>query len=195
MAALPSDDEGSMTESQTEPTEASPAPAESVRRRGRTRSRSGLLVPSLALAVVVLLVLSVVFGLKVRSDSKEDDARAAAVAAATAYAVDLTTYDHSRLEADFSKVLDNSTGSFKSEYTAASASLRDLIAKFKATATGKVLETAVLSSDTDRATILLFVDQTVSNNNSKTPRIDRSRMKMGLEKQGGRWLISSLDLL
>jgi hypothetical protein len=25
--------------------------------------------------------------------------------------------------------------------------------------------------------------------------VDRSRMKMGLEKQGGKWLISSLDLL
>lgn len=195
MAALPSDDEGFMTESQTEQAEASPAPAEAVHRRARGRARPGLLVPSLALAVVVLLVLTTVFGLKVRSDNKQDDARAAAVAAATAYAVDLTTYDHARLEADFAKVLDNSTGTFKSEYTAASASLRELIAKFKATATGKVLDTAVLSSNTDRATILLFVDQTVSNNNSKTPRVDRSRMKMVLEKQGGRWLISSLDLL
>jgi hypothetical protein len=35
----------------------------------------------------------------------------------------------------------------------------------------------------------------VTNSNSTTPRVDRSRMKMGLEKQGGKWLISSLDLL
>jgi Mce-associated membrane protein len=184
-----------MTDSQTEPAAASPADAGSAPRRARTRGRPGLVVPALALLVVVLLALSVVFGLKLRSENREDDARAAAVAAATAYAVDLTTYDHTRLEADFAKVLDNSTGEFKSEYTAASASLRDLIAKFKAKATGKVLDVGVLSADTDRATILLFVDQTVSNNNSKTPRVDRSRMKMGLEKQGGRWLISSLDLL
>lgn len=185
-----------MTEPQTEPATPAAAPAEVAHRRAaRPRGGPRLLIPGLALLSAVLLVLTVLFGLKVRSDDKQDSARRSAVVAATAYAVDLTTYDHARLEADFAKVLDNSTGSFKSEYTAASASLRDLIAKFKATATGKVLETAVLSSDTDSATILLFVDQTVSNSNSKTPRVDRSRMKMGLEKQDGRWLISSLDLL
>ncbi len=179
-----------MTDSQTVPPS-----AESVHRRGRPKGRPGVLVPLLALGLVVTLVLSVTFGLKARDDDKQDSARRGAVSAATSYAVDLTTYDHTRLEADFAKVLDNSTGAFRSEYTAASASLRDLIAKFKATATGKVLETAVVSSDIDKATILLFVDQTVSNANSKTPRVDRSRMKMGLEKQGGRWLISALDLL
>jgi Mce-associated membrane protein len=92
-------------------------------------------------------------------------------------------------------VLDNSTGSFKTQYTQASETLRGLIAKFKAVATGKVLETAVASVDTRRAVVLLFVDQTVTNANAKDPRIDRSRMKMGLEKQDGRWLISSLDLI
>jgi Mce-associated membrane protein len=122
-------------------------------------------------------------------------ARRQAVVTATNYAVDLTTYDFTHLDAEFNKVLAESTGSFRSEYTAASASLRDLIAKFKATASGKVLETAVVTSDTGHAQILLFVDQTVTNSNSTTPRVDRSRMKMGLEKQGGKWLISSLDLL
>jgi Mce-associated membrane protein len=92
-------------------------------------------------------------------------------------------------------VLDNSTGAFRAQYTEASQTLRDLIAKFQATATGKVLETAVLAADSKHATLLLFVDQTVSNTNSKDPRVDRSRMKMSLEKHGGKWLISSLDLL
>ncbi|MGQ0464580.1 MAG: hypothetical protein ACT4QG_04585 [Sporichthyaceae bacterium] len=177
-----------MTDSQTAPA-AEPAPNPRVR-------RPSPVVAVLSVALVLALVFAGWMGLKVRSDNDREDARRAVVAAANGYAVDLTTYNHSRLEADFQKVLDNSTGTFRSEYTAASASLRELIAKFKATATGKVLDSAVvLSSDEDNAVVLLFVDQTVANSNSKEPRVDRSRMKMGLEKQGGRWLINALDLL
>jgi len=174
-----------MTDSQTE------VPA-----TGHRKARARPVVVVLAGALVLAVALAGWMGLKVRSDNDLQDARREVLAAANAYAVDLTTYNHSRLEADFQKVLENSTGDFRSEYTAASASLRELIAKFKATATGKVLDSAVvLAEDEDRAVVLLFVDQSVSNSNSTEPRVDRSRMKMGLEKRDGRWLISSLDLL
>jgi Mce-associated membrane protein len=153
------------------------------------------LVPGLIVALVSSLALTLVQTVRLRDEHRLAEARRQAIVTATNYAVDLTTYDFSHLDAEFNKVLSNSTGSFRAEYTAASASLRDLIAKFKATASGKVLETAVISSDTGQAQILLFVDQTVANTNSTTPRVDRSRMKMGLEKQDGKWLISSLDLL
>lgn len=152
-------------------------------------------VPLLSVALVLSLVLAGWMGLKVRSDDRLGDARREVVAVAQTYAVSLTTYDYAKLDADFARVLDSSTGSFRTEYTAASESLRALIAKFKATATGKVLSTAVVSVETGRAELLLFVDQTVNNTNTQAPRIDRTRMRMGLEKQDGRWLISSLDLV
>jgi Mce-associated membrane protein len=173
-------------------------PVRSGRRRGRARVGGGgrsLTTAMLSVALVVALVLVGLLGLKVRHHDQQDSARRSAAATAQAYAVDLTTYDHTHLDADFQKVLDNSTGAFRAQYTEASQTLRDLIAKFQATATGKVLETAVLAADSKHATLLLFVDQTVSNTNSKDPRVDRSRMKMSLEKHGGKWLISSLDLL
>jgi Mce-associated membrane protein len=176
--------------------EEAPAAGSGGRRRGRARAGGfSPLIAGLAVALVVALVLVGVLGLKVRHHHQLDSARNSAVATARGYAVDLTTYDHAHLDADFQKVLNNSTGAFRSQYTEASQTLRDLIAKFQATATGKVLETAVLSADTHHATLLLFVDQTVTNTNSKDPRVDRSRMKMSLEKHGGTWLISSLDLL
>ena len=165
-------------------------PARPARRRWRRA-----LLPALLAALVLSLASAVVQTVRLRHQDELAQARQQAVAAASNYAVDITTYDFSHLDAQFKKVQDESTGSFRSQYTDASAGLRDLIAKFKATATGKVLETAVESSDTSHAQILLFVDQTVSNTNSATPRVDRSRMKMGLEKHNGKWLISSLDLL
>ena len=42
--------------------------------------------------------------------------------------------------------------------------------------------------------VLLFVDQSVSNTKLPDPRIDRSRMKMTLEKVDGRWRASKVEL-
>jgi Mce-associated membrane protein len=165
------------------------------RRRGRRGAGGSAATVVLAGALAVTLMLVALLGLKVRHHHQLDSARQSAIATARGYAVDLTTYDHTHLDADFNKVLNNSTGTFRAQYTAASEQLRELIAKFQANATGKVLETALVSCDTHHATLLLFVDQTVTNTNSKEPKIDRSRMKMSLEKHGGAWLISSLDLL
>ncbi len=178
------------------PVDPAPAASPTARRPVRDRVRNVLRpVPLLVVALVLSLLLGGWMALKVRSENRLDDARREAVAVARTYAVNLTTYDHVKLDEDFARVLDNSTGSFRAEYTAASESLRALIAKFKATATGTVLSTAVVSISTGRADLLLFVDQTVNNSNTEQPRIDRTRMRMGLEKQDGRWLISSLDLV
>lgn len=152
---------------------------------------------SLVLGLALALSLGVAgwMGLQVYDDDRQDNARRQATAAAQTYAVQLTTYDHTTLEQDFARVLANSTGAFRAQYTAASESLRALIVRFKGTATGEVLSTAVVSSDTDQAVVLLFVDQTVNNAQTKEPRVDRSRMRMELEKQDDRWLISDLELV
>ena len=177
------------------PAAAVPGPATASPQARSPRSRPAGLVLVLAVALVFALAGAGFAFLEARQDDKVEAARRSVTVVAQAYAVNLTTYDHASLDRDFAKVLDNSTGAFKTQYTTASETLRELIAKFKAKATGKVLETAVASVDAGHAQVLLFVDQTVVNANTKDPRIDRSRMKMGLEKHGNRWLISSLDLI
>jgi Mce-associated membrane protein len=161
----------------------------------RPRRRPSGIVPALVLLLVLSLVGTGLIWRDDRAGDRLESARRTVATIAQSYAINLTTYDHATLDQDFARVLDNSTGAFKKQYTDASQTLRDLIAKYKARATGKVLETAVARVDGTHAQVLLFVDQTVVNANTKEPRIDRSRMKMGLEKEGGRWLISSLDLV
>ena len=166
-----------------------------------TRGRRGRLgsvarpVPLLALALAASLLWSVWLGLQVRSDNSEASDRREALAAAEAFASTLSSYDHTRLEQDFAAVMENSTGTFKSEYTVASEALRTLISKLHGTASGKVLNAGLVSYGDGEAQVILFVDQTVTNDSTEAPRLDRTRMRLGLEKQDGRWLISSLDLL
>jgi Mce-associated membrane protein len=43
--------------------------------------------------------------------------------------------------------------------------------------------------------VLVFIDQTVANSAAPEPRIDRSRIKMTMEKVDGRWRASKVQLL
>jgi Mce-associated membrane protein len=65
----------------------------------------------------------------------------------------------------------------------------------KATAHGVVVDSAIQSESTDRVVVLLFIDQTVTNTAAPDPRIDRSRIKMTMEKVDGRWRASKVQLL
>lgn len=161
-------------------------------RRGRLASLARP-VPMLVLALAASLLFSAF--LLLRDSAGSSDERQELVAVAETYAVNLTTYDHARLDEDFARVMEVATGQFRTEYEVAQQSLRELIVKFRGKATGTVLARAVLGLDDGKGEVLLFVDQTVTNSNTEQPKIDRLRMRMGLEKQSGRWMINKLDLV
>lgn len=114
--------------------------------------------------------------------------------AAVSYAEVLTSIDSDKVDENFKDVLDGATGEFKDMYSQSSVELRQLLIENKATARGLVIESAVQSVTKDRAVVLLFVDQSVSNAKLPDARIDRSRMKMTLEKLDGRWRASKVEL-
>lgn len=121
-------------------------------------------------------------------------ASAEAQRAAVSYAEVLTSIDSDKVDENFKEVLDGATGEFKDMYTQSSVELRQLLIENKATARGVVVESAVQSASKDKAVVLLFVDQSVANAKLPDPRIDRSRMKMTLEKLDGRWRASKVEL-
>lgn len=115
--------------------------------------------------------------------------------AAIAYAQVLTSIDSNKVDENFKQVLDGATGEFKDMYTQSSVKLRQLLIDNKATAHGVVVDSAIQSESTDRVVVLLFIDQTVTNTAAPDPRIDRSRIKMTMEKVDGRWRASKVQLL
>lgn len=114
--------------------------------------------------------------------------------AADAFAVLLTSIDFEHADESLGQILDGSTGEFKDQYADTHEKLSDLLRDNKATADGKVVESAVQSFDGDVGVVLLFVDQTVSNANVPEPRLDRSRMKLTMRKVDGRWLAEKVEL-
>lgn len=153
------------------------------------------LVPAVVIATLAaLLAASGVLGWQDFQQRQLDHARDEAQRAAISYAQVLTSVDSGKVDENFQQVLDGATGDFKDMYSKSSSELRQLLIENKATAHGVVIDSAVQSVSKDRAVVLLFVDQSVSNTALPDPRIDRSRMKMTLEKSDGRWRASKIEL-
>lgn len=115
--------------------------------------------------------------------------------AAIAYAQVLTSIDSNKVDDNFRQVLDGATGEFKDMYTQSSVKLRQLLIDNKATAHGVVVDSAIQSESANKVVVLVFIDQTVTNTAAPDPRIDRSRIKMTMEKVDGRWRASKVQLL
>ena len=114
--------------------------------------------------------------------------------AAVHYAQVLTSIDSNTVDQNFAEVLNGATGEFKDMYSQSSAQLRQLLVDNKATARGVVIDSAVKSASKNQVVVLMFVDQTVANKAAPDPRIDRSRVKMTMDKVDGAWLASKVEL-
>ena len=110
------------------------------------------------------------------------------------YAQVLTSIDSNNVDQNFTEVLNGATGEFKDMYSQSSAQLRQLLVDNKATAHGVVIDSAVKSASENQVVVLLFVDQTVANKSAPDPRIDRSRVKMTMDKVDGVWRASKVEL-
>lgn len=183
------------------PTQAAPVkpPLDGPRRR---RTGPGLpgginaVVAVVALAVAVAVVLSVVVtGLSGRTDESPSSGTTAAVEnAASAGAKAALSYDYRHLSADFSAAEKLMTPSFKTDYTAKTASdVKGPAAKYHAVSVATIEGAGVASMSSSRATVLVFVDQTVRNTQLSAPRLDRSRVQVSLVRTNGKWLVNNLS--
>ncbi|OHT86505.1 hypothetical protein [Mycobacteroides saopaulense] len=119
--------------------------------------------------------------------------------AAESVTVLLTSIDSSNVDEDFAEILEHCTGDLKDQFSKSSVQLRQLLIDNRATATGKVIASAVQSDTVDapdkKVVVLLMVDQSITNSERPDPRIDKSRMKMTMELVDGRWLASKLEYI
>ena len=129
-----------------------------------------------------------------RSEQVLDAARTAALVAGARYAVDLSSYDYRDLDKGFAAISANSTDAFAQQYQRFSGGLRGALISQKSVATGTVLAEAVQSASPTRVTLLVFVDQTISNTSTATPQVDHNRMALTLLNVAGSWKIDQVQL-
>ncbi|MDQ1696055.1 MAG: Mce-associated rane protein [Frankiaceae bacterium] len=158
------------------------------------------MVVALALAAVLAVLAGALAAVAATHDSSRhaiDRGRTAAVAAATSGVATVLSYDYRHLQGDFSRaeaLLTPGRKGFRQQYVRTTAKgVEPLAAKYKAVSTAEVSAAGIVESDADRAVVLVFVSQTVTNSQLPQPRLDRSRIKVTLVRVGDSWLIDGLD--
>jgi Mce-associated membrane protein len=158
--------------------------------------RARWLLSVAAALVVILIAATVILSLRVRSSDQTDAARASALSAARQDAEAFGTYHYQTLNKDFAAVTSHLTRSFAKNYSTVSSQLRALIQQYHGSSSATIRGAAVQSISGKQAVVLVFLDQSVTTNASSTPRIDRNRLQMTLQRQpDGSWLVSNLTLV
>ncbi|NGX06631.1 DUF3329 domain-containing protein [Mycobacteroides franklinii] len=150
---------------------------------------------AIAAVLVGALVFSGIFGWKVWQQHQIDAAGEQALSVAIPYTETLTSIDSNDIDESFRKILNGATGDLKKDFTPASVQLRQLLLDNKASSHGKVVNSAIQFKSTDKVVLLMMVDQSITNTQRPDPRVDKSRMKITMEKIDGRWLASKLEYL
>lgn len=177
------------------------APAAQAEPAGTTAA-SAALAPSrrrllLVLSVIGLLLMLALAALAVqalRYDSV-DDRRADALRAAKQSALNLTSIDNREFDADVERVLEGSTGAFKTDFEARSKDLESVLTENQVVSQGKVIEAGLVRDDERTATALVVVDSEVRNTAAPEGRVNTYRMRLELELVDGRWLTSQLEFV
>ncbi|HEX3823043.1 MAG TPA: hypothetical protein VHV79_01105 [Mycobacteriales bacterium] len=161
----------------------------------------------MAVAIALVLVVAALLGIVLHRLSAQNDrqhaaataaylggpAAQAAEASASREATATLTYNYKTLAANFATAEAGMTPSFRASYLKSTETLVTPTApKTQADSTAAVTAGGVSQASATTATVLLFVDQTVTNNLLAHPRLDRSRIEVSMVKVNGKWLINNL---
>lgn len=180
-----------------------PVPAEPEHRASRALPVA--VVIAVALSVLLAVVAQRVSAQTSRAHSQRADSAAAYLAGPNALAAERAavaetratlTYSYKTLATDFATAEKGLTPSFRSSYVhTTETSVQPLASKYHAISSATVTAAGVSAASADTATVLVFVDQTVRNTQLPRPRLDRSRISVGMQKINGTWLINHLSPL
>jgi Mce-associated membrane protein len=166
---------------------------------GEPASRTAVGVAGvLALLTVAAIVLAVIFGLKVRTEAREADARDEAPAAAERAAKAILAYNYETLPADRKRASAYLSDDFRAKYLKNFSLLEKqkdgtpgAAVQTKTVVTSSVLGSGVVDAQEDVVRVLVYVNQ-VSKRPGKDPQIFQNRVAMTMEKDGNRWLVRNL---
>ena len=168
----------------------SAAPAERGWIRNRWTWRAGALV---AVAIVIALVVVVIDQAGAVSDDRQRDKDGtAAVAAASAEVVNLTTVSAKDSAESIRRLLAGAAPSFQKEFKASQSAFENALTNEKVVSKGVVDSAGLVSLSGNKATVLVAVSATVTNTNTKSPETRTYRLRVSVERISGKWLVSEM---
>lgn len=160
-----------------------------------------LVVLAVVVAVAVASAVVAFFMHRSNSDTRAvravESARQDAVAAAMQDVPKILGYDYRHLSSDIEGAKALSTGQFLRDYSSTAQKVLASAPSVKGIVTATIADQAVIKAQSDRVTLLLFVDhesvKQLKGQKTPTTRIDPFRVQVTMSKVHGRWLVSDLE--
>ena len=110
-------------------------------------------------------------------------------------AVNLTTIDHTRAEADVNRILDSATGVFRDDFASRSGPFIDVVQKARSTSSGVVTEAGLESVDGDDGRVLVAVTVTTASLDIADQPLRYWRMRLTVRKVDDGAKIAKVDFV
>jgi Mce-associated membrane protein len=151
-------------------------------------------IPLIAV-VVVLSVVAAGFWHSARQIEARERAGAEAVAAATAAARAIFSYDHRSFGASVSNGASFTTGEFADEYARTTGTLEPMVLSEEAVVRAEVSAAGVVDAGRDRVEVLLYLNQFRSNVNIDGEKVDQNRVVLTMVRTGDGWKVAHADAI
>lgn len=162
-------------------------------------SRGGKRVLAGAIVAVVIAAAAVVASALLwvhDRDGRVADARAAdAVATAKSVVSDLTTLNKSTAKTSVDRVLAQTTGDFRQQFSASSSAFQAALDQGQVDSVGRVDAAGLVSADASSAQVLVASSSTVKNSAAPQGEPRFYRMKVSLARNGESWLVSNVEFV
>ncbi|MDV7354817.1 hypothetical protein R4282_17625 [Rhodococcus oxybenzonivorans] len=140
-----------------------------------------------------LVAVAVAIGLQVHDHRQVNIAEAQARERGTRLIADVLSYDFNTIEAHFSDVLPNLGGDLRGQFDSVGEEVIIPSAKERHVVTSAtVVESSVVSASKDAVTLLFFVNQSTTSTDSAAPKLDGSRVRVGMTEQEGKWVMTEM---
>jgi Mce-associated membrane protein len=159
--------------------------------QARVRRLASPLVSRLALPLMVLLLAAFAayaWG-AARSAQEREAAARESVAAATAAARAIFSYDHKGFDAAVSNGRSFTAGDFTREYEQTTSALREAVLSEQATVRAEVSAAGVVTAGADRVEVLLYVNQFRRNVNIDGEKMDQNRIVLTMQRTPAGWKV------
>ncbi|GIH04643.1 hypothetical protein Rhe02_27100 [Rhizocola hellebori] len=147
------------------------------------------------IGVVVMAALGAVALYDSGRMGREQAAAGECLAVAPAAAVALFSYDYRSFDASVSGGRSFAAGSFADEYAQTTAALKDAAIKEQAVVTAQAGSVGIISSGSDHAEVLVYLNQYRRNVNITGEKVDQNRVVLTMTRVGGQWKVTGAQAI
>jgi len=146
----------------------------------------GLILPLLA---ALLLILAGLAMWQEHASAAREDASRESLAAATAAARAIFSYDHKGFDAAVRNGVSFTAGDFTREYEQTTGALREAVMSEQAVVRAEVSTAGVITAEADRVEVLLYVNQFRKNVNIQGEKMDQNRIVLTMARTAQGWKV------